>query len=343
MSGCGSSGGVSAGTQGGINVVPSATVGLQILAGTGTGTETGAGGTASGKITPPLSVTAGVPIQVTVNAVDQYWNVTPSSNPATVTVGTSDSFATNPGSHALTSGTTNFNATLVTAGIQTFTASGAGTSNTSSNITVNAGIANQMLVVLPWETQVQGKYQTAPFGKITNAGSILAGQTLQATVYGVDTFFNIDTTDNGDKIWVSLSSDTYAAKPSSQTLVSGTTVFTLVPVTATSQVVRATSAMPSPLYVTGTFAVNPDTQTASSQRLQLVLSGETAIPGLPPYGISNGGKTGSPQDQYAGIISTVAVRLVDRFYNLITSGLAMTTVKIHTDDPGCFGFRTSRL
>ena len=163
---------------------------------------------------------------------------------------------------------------------------------------------------------------------------MLAGQTLQATVYGVDSFFNTDTTDNTDKIWVSLSSDTYAAKPASQTLVSGTTVFTLVPVTATQAKwsVRPPPCRSAP-YVTSTFIVNPDTATAASQRLQLVLSGETAIAGLPPYGINNGGKTGSPQDQYAGVVSTVAVRLVDRFYNLITSGLAMTTAKVHTDDP----------
>src|SRR5581483_4816272 len=121
--------------------------------------------------------------------------------------------------------------------------------------------------------QVQGKFQSAPFGKNTTSGSLLAGQTLLATVYGVDSFYNIDTTDSADKIWVTLSSDTYAAVPSSQTLTGGNTVFALVPVTAGTQVVKSTSAMTSPVYVTGSFTVNPDTATAASQRLQLVLSG----------------------------------------------------------------------
>jgi len=71
------------------------------------------------------------------------------------------------------------------------------------------------------ETQVQGKYQSVPVGKTVASGNLLAGQTLVATVYGVDSFYNTDTTDNSDKIWVTLSSDTYAAKPASQTLVSG--------------------------------------------------------------------------------------------------------------------------
>ncbi len=318
----------STGTQSGINVVPNTTVGLQILI----SPEANRGGQMTtvppGKTSPPLQYTAGANISITVNAVDQYWNVTPSSNPATVNVVTSDIYAAVPGNRPLTSGTTVFNTTLVTAGVQTFTASGAGTPNTSSNITITAGSANRMLVVLPGQSQVQG----SPTGLSGSPNNILAGQTLKATVYGVDSFNNTDTSDNLDKIWASLPNDLYAARPPSQTLVSGTTIFALVPVTALSQVVQSTAAMVNPSYMTASFSVNPDTATVSSQRIQLILSGETAVPGLPPYGISNGGKTGSPQLAYAGIQSTVTARLVDRFYNLITTGLSMTAVNLHTSD-----------
>jgi hypothetical protein len=304
-------------------VVANNTVGLQVLI----FGEYNEGGTSTGKNTVPLSFTAGSPIGVTINAVDQYWNVTTSSSPATVNVVTTDLYAPVPGNRPLTSGTTTFNPILVTAGVQTLTASGAGTANTSSNITIKAGAANRMLVVLPGETQVPGS------GKSGSPNALLAGQTLLATVNGVDSYFNTDTTDNSDKIWTYLPNDSYAVKPSSRTLVSGTTVFALVPVTAGNQVVKSTSAMTNPTYQTGTFAVNPDTATAASQRIQLILSGETAAPGLPPYGITNGGKTGSPQAQYAGVASTVTVRLVDRFYNLITAGRPMTTVNVHPNDP----------
>src|ERR1019366_4121029 len=186
-------------------------------------------------------------------------------------------------------------------------ASGAGIPNTSSNITVKAAAANRMLLVLPGETQVQG----SPTGKSGTPSNLQAGQTLLATVYGVDSNNNIDTADSSDKIWTFLPNDAYAVSPASQTLVSGATIFALVPVTAGSQVVQSTSVMTNPSYVTGSFTVNPDTASAGTQRLQLVLSGETAVPGLPPYGITNGGKSGSPRPQYAGVVSTASILLVD--------------------------------
>ena len=69
---------VTAGNQTGINVTPNSTVGLQTLI----QGESNAGGkltAPAGKNTLPLNFTAGAPFNVTVNAVDQYWNVTPSS------------------------------------------------------------------------------------------------------------------------------------------------------------------------------------------------------------------------------------------------------------------------
>src|SRR5262249_2484743 len=150
----------------------------------------------------------------------------------------------------------------------TLTATGSGNANTSSNITVTAAGATRMLVVLPGETQVQGSYIAAPLGKSGTPAPIIAGRTLMATVYGVDAFYNTDFGDNTDAIWTTLTNDSYAAKPSSQTLVNGATVFALVPVTATSQVVTSTSAMANPTYVTSAFSVNPDTSSAGTQRLQ---------------------------------------------------------------------------
>src|SRR5439155_16475344 len=128
----------------------------------------------AGKNTIPLNFTAGSPFNVTVNAVDQYWNVNPSSSPSTVNVVTSDIYATAPGNRPLASGTTIFTATLVTAGAQTLTASGSGTPNTSTSMTLHAGSADRMLVILPGETQVQG----SPSGKSGTPNNLLAGQTL---------------------------------------------------------------------------------------------------------------------------------------------------------------------
>src|SRR5205823_2665806 len=115
---------------------------------------------------------------------------------------------------------------------QTLTASGAGTPNTSTSITINGAAANRMLVVLPGQTHVQG----SPSGLSGSPSNLQAGQTLMATVYGVDSFNNTDLTDSSDKIWAFLPNDNYAVRPASQTLVSGATIFALVPVTAISQV-----------------------------------------------------------------------------------------------------------
>ena len=113
---------------------------------------------------------------------------------------------------------------------------------------------------------------------------------------------------------------------------------------AGSQVVRSTAALAIPTYTSGNFTVSPDT-VAAQIRLQLLFSGETPVPGLAPYSLQNGGKTGQPAVQYAGLGATVTVRLVDRFYNLITNGAVMPTVELTTDDPNDenFGFDAKQI
>ncbi|OVE77367.1 hypothetical protein BVX98_02985, partial [bacterium F11] len=87
--------------------------------------------------------------------------------------------------------------------------------------------------------------------------------------------------------------------------------------------------------------------TTNQIRTQLVFSGETAEPGLAPYGQIRGGKTGSPDPQYAGIGATVTIRLVDQYYNLITAGAPMPTVEVtntdaKSDAPG-YGFANPQV
>src|SRR5205823_910821 len=100
-----------------------------------------------------------------------------------------------------TAGTTSFTTTLVTSGVQTFTASGAGAANTSTSITVLPGAADRLLVVLPGESPAAGKYQDVPLGKTGTPPNFLAGLTIEATVYGVDPYYNIATGDSIDTVW----------------------------------------------------------------------------------------------------------------------------------------------
>ena len=95
-------------------------------------------GAATGKIGTPVTETAGVATNVTVNAVDDNWNLVNTNDTAAIT--SSDVNATLPASAALVSGTKTFSVSLPTAGSSTLTASdatdGSKTANTSPPITV---------------------------------------------------------------------------------------------------------------------------------------------------------------------------------------------------------------
>ena len=86
--------------------------------------ETAAPGTLSGKTGTPLAQTGGTPFNVTVNGVDEYWNVVVT---ATDSVGltSSDGAAVLPPAAALVNGTQTFSVTLNTPPSQTLTANAA--------------------------------------------------------------------------------------------------------------------------------------------------------------------------------------------------------------------------
>jgi hypothetical protein len=291
----------------------------------------------NGLLNLPTPSVAGNIVVAQIKLVDKYWNVTPSSSP-TVNVVTSDPYDTDPGSMVLNSGTSTINIAMTTAGNQTITASGAGASNTSDTIVIQPKSADRMVAVLPGETRTQGKYNVAPFGKSGVVSQIFAGTNMTVTVYAVDQYYNLDTS-GSQVIYPDLPNDDYDVTPSSQSLNAGATSFMLTPVTAGTQVVRSTGAFVNGTYTSPSFTVYPDT-TMAQVRLQLVFSGESPVPGLPPYAQLLGGKTGTPQEAYAGLGSTVTLRLVDRFYNLISVGVVMPIVDLTTDDPNdnAFGF-----
>src|SRR5439155_1790055 len=103
--------------------------------------ETAAPGTASGKTGTPTASTAATAFNITVNAVDNFWNVV-NAITDTVDITSSDANATLPADAALVSGTGTLSVTFKTAASQTLTASDVTdptkTANTSPSITVNA-------------------------------------------------------------------------------------------------------------------------------------------------------------------------------------------------------------
>jgi hypothetical protein len=102
--------------------------------------ETAAPNTPTGKTGTPDTQIGGVPFNITVNAVDQYWNVVPT--PDYISISSSDSMAIlpNPNPMKLVGGTASVQVTLISSGSTTITASDLTdttiTPNTSSPITV---------------------------------------------------------------------------------------------------------------------------------------------------------------------------------------------------------------
>ena len=95
--------------------------------------ETAAPNTPTGKTGTPDAQAVGMPFNVTVNAVDEVWNVVPSTD--TVTITTSDSTASLPADAALSGGTRAFSVTFGSTGTFTVTA----TDVTDATKTANTG------------------------------------------------------------------------------------------------------------------------------------------------------------------------------------------------------------
>src|SRR6202011_5842326 len=144
------------GTSPNINVIAAAFVKLQILM----PGEVAAPGSATGKtVAPPSNETAGIPFNVTVNAVDAYWNVVTTVTD-TVGITSTDVIAALPGNTALVAGTATLSVTAKTIGSKAFTATditnGAKTANTSPATTIVAGAFAKLQILMPGEVASPG-------------------------------------------------------------------------------------------------------------------------------------------------------------------------------------------
>src|SRR5206468_1341109 len=121
--------------------------------------ETASPASAGGKTGSPTVATAGTAFNVTVRAVDAFWNLV---NTVTdlVDISATDTNAVLSADAALVNGTNSFSVTFKTAGSRTITATdvtdGTKTNNTSPAITVNAGGMTKLQLLVPGETAVPG-------------------------------------------------------------------------------------------------------------------------------------------------------------------------------------------
>ena len=173
------------GTSNSFEVLPGPFTGLQVLL----PGQTPRGGTSSGYTGEPDSQNAGSSFNVTVRAVDQYWNRVPSVND-TVIISSTDLFASIPEDTALVNGEIVFPATLYRQGPQTVTAedtdSTSISAHTSRPVEILPGAYSRILILAPGEELAPGT-GTGRTGEATDQSINFA---FTVTVYATDSWWN---------------------------------------------------------------------------------------------------------------------------------------------------------
>lgn len=215
-----------------ITVNPGAFEKLQILV----PGETASPGTANGKTGSPSNQTAGTSFNVTVNAVDAYWNIVSSTH--TVQITSSDPHAVLPANAALVAGTQTFSVTPKTAGSSTVTVSNVTdptkSPSTSPSITVQAGAFTKMQILVPGEVADPG----SATGKTGTPDAQKAGLLFQVTARAVDAQWNLVSSTHTVRI---TSSDGTATLPADAALVAGSQTFSVTFNTAGSATITASN------------------------------------------------------------------------------------------------------
>jgi hypothetical protein len=168
---------------------------------------------------------------------------------------------------------------------------------------VNWDFAPQLLVLLPGETYTPG---VAP-GKTGTPQISTAGAAVTVTVLEMSSSFGLAVAPSAVTL---TSDDPFAVLSASQPLANSSATFTFTPFTA--------EPSPRTTHVTATAVFGSGVSTATVipaalTRLQIVLPGESALPG------SSIGRSGAPYPRVKNVAFSALVRAVDPFWNLIAT------------------------
>lgn len=151
--------------------------------------ESPRGGTITGKEGTPTTHQAGVPFDVTVRAVDDYWNMVSGVNDS-VAMASTDAFANMPAHVRLTNGQVIVSASLAKVGPQRIWASdltnGSIRPDTSSAFTVIGGPFARLLILAPGEFPAPGTVS----GRGGTATDQSINYSFNVTVLATDNWFN---------------------------------------------------------------------------------------------------------------------------------------------------------
>ncbi|PKN01408.1 MAG: hypothetical protein CVU77_05585, partial [Elusimicrobia bacterium HGW-Elusimicrobia-1] len=295
--------------------------------------ETWAPGKTSGKAgkTEGSSVNtqvAGSTFTVTLYLVDDFYNAPNQSVVPTVVA--SDPNCKNPPSpggaqYGLTGGVRNVDITLVTASTEgwTVTASGGGsyTEYVTPAIKVNPAGPSRLLALLPGESHAPG----TSTGKTGEAVGQTAGTPFAVTVLITDNRWNLVTTTSA---FIGVSTeDPYDVHPASASTDSGVKVFWVEFQRGVGEAyaIKASTAGGNNLASYVTPAIT--STFGSAVKLQLLVPGETSVPGHDVIG----GKSGLTEFWTADTPRLVTVNVVDKYWNKNTN--VNTTVRLTSNDP----------
>ncbi len=202
------------GTSNPFTVEPGPLAGLQVLL----PGETPQGGTPSGQTGTPTTQAAGALFNLTVRAVDQFWNMVPGVGDR-IALGSSDEFAGMPAETTLTNGQLLLPIRLYKSGSQTIWASDLDSAtvrpDTSSAVTVTGGSFARVLILAPGESPAPG---TAS-GRTGEATDQSINYAFTVRVFATDQWWN-PVTGVSDVVHLS-SSDPLATLPNDTPLANG--------------------------------------------------------------------------------------------------------------------------
>ncbi|MBN2367274.1 MAG: Ig-like domain-containing protein [Calditrichaeota bacterium] len=255
--------------------------------------ETFVPGSITGKSGLPTDQQASIQFPVRIYTTDEYWNQRDIDT--RIVFSSSDPAASLPPRTQLRDGYLSVSVTLNTPGLQTVTAR----DYDNSNIAV--GVSSQIRVI---------SYELHHFEISTIASPRTAGQPFQITITAVNSVGNPIPTYSGD-VELTASTGLETISPQQVTLNNGAWTGQVTLTRAAQFVTISVNDLTQPPH-TGTsnqFTVQPGPLT----KLQTLLPGETATPGIAP------GKTGTVSPILAGTAMTVRVNAVDAWWNLISS------------------------
>jgi hypothetical protein len=200
--------------------------------------QTPAGGTAAGFTGTPNDQSAGAAFNVTIRAVDEYWNRVNGIN-TLFGLTSSDSFAEMPVDTNLVNGELIFPVTLFKAGSQTITATDLDSvginSHTSSPVTIVGGTYSRIVIVAPGEYVAAG----TPDGRAGSATDQSINFAFTVSVHATDEWFN-PLTGVSDMIRITCN-DPLATLPADAVLVDGRGDFSIRLATGGFQQINATN------------------------------------------------------------------------------------------------------